>query len=91
MFARLCPRPPLAFLAPSSARADVKPHSLLHRWHGAQQQMTVTLGHADKGEKVTIAFPRQKPASAAADEPRPLEGIARSRRRGRAISDDDRR
>jgi sialate O-acetylesterase len=58
----------VALLAPSSARADVKPHSLCTDGMVLQQKMTVTIwGTADKGEKVAITF-RGKTASATADD-----------------------
>jgi sialate O-acetylesterase len=58
----------VALLAPSSVRADVKPHSLCTDGMVLQQKMTVTIwGTADKGEKVTITF-RGKTASATADD-----------------------
>jgi sialate O-acetylesterase len=58
----------VALLAPASARADVKPHSLCTDGMVLQQKMSVNIwGTADKGEKVTVTF-RGKSASATADD-----------------------
>src|ERR1043166_3682957 len=57
----------VGLLAPASARADVKPHSLCTDGMVLQQKMAANIwGTADKGEKVSVTF-RGKTASATAD------------------------